>query len=93
MKRQLTEQEDQIIKDLFDRKAQFKALSAYVTTTEELTLPSGNREIIPSGTTLKIVMISRLNDFGLTPKLDAERGYRIRLNFDSSKITNIRSAA
>jgi hypothetical protein len=45
---------------------------------------------IPAGATLKIVLISRLGDFGLTDDLTAEYGYRIRLPWDSPAITNLR---
>ena len=77
---------------------------AYCNTTEPLILhkwdgkswdtqsgkPITTAVPIPTGTTLKIVMISRLGDFGLTDDLDAENGYHIRLGWESEQITNVR---
>lgn len=37
---------------------------------------------IPSGTTVKIVMVSRLGDVGITDDLGAEYGYKARIGLD-----------
>ena len=37
---------------------------------------------IPKGTTLKIVMVSRFGDCGLTDNLKADHGYHLRVDFD-----------
>ena len=45
---------------------------------------------VPAGATLKIVMISRLGDVGLTDDLAAKYDYHIRIPWDSLIITNLR---
>jgi hypothetical protein len=45
---------------------------------------------VPAGTVLKIVMVSRFGDFGLTDNLSADNGYQVRLPLDSADVTNIR---
>lgn len=45
---------------------------------------------IPPGTTLKILVISRLGDFGLTDDLKAEHGYGLRVPWDDARIINLR---
>jgi hypothetical protein len=37
---------------------------------------------IKAGTTVKIVMVSRFGDIGITEKLDKEHGYGARVNMD-----------
>mgnify|MGYP003704718659 CR=1 FL=1 len=44
----------------------------------------------PAGTTLKIVMVSRFGDCGLTDDLNAEFGYHVRIDLDSPGIRNLR---
>lgn len=44
----------------------------------------------PVGTVLKIVMVSRFDDCGLTDDLTAKRGYQCRVKWDSGMIKNIR---
>lgn len=92
--------EDDIIKELYQRKAKHELTHAYVTTTIPLPMHrwSGKHpvdensvtDMIPAGSTLKIVMVSRMGDCGLTDNLDAENGYGLRLNWDSGAMTNIR---
>lgn len=38
--------------------------------------------IIPKGTKVKIVMVSRFGDVGITDDLDKQFGYRARVSFD-----------
>lgn len=73
---------------------------AYVTTVKPLTLHKWNgihppetntaEVAVPPGTTLKIVMVSRFGDCGLTDNLQADHGYHLRLPFDDPAIENIR---
>jgi len=72
---------------------------AYCTTTEPVTMrvwhghgskPEFTEHTVPAGTTLKIVMISRLGDFGLTDELSTVHGYDVRLQFDSASIKDLR---
>lgn len=44
----------------------------------------------PAGTVLKIVMVSRFDDCGLTDDLTAQRGYHCRASWDSGQIKDIR---
>ena len=90
----------QIIHELYRRKRNFEPYSAYCTTTKPLILRvwqkrhpveenTIEREIAP-GTTLKIVMVSRLGDFGVTDDLDAKHGYHLRLPLDTDMVTDFR---
>jgi len=73
---------------------------AYVTTAGPLTLIKWNgrhpveknstEHEVPVGTTLKIVMMSRMEDFGLTDDLTAETGYHVRVPWDDARIINLR---
>ena len=98
----LTEDEEAVVKDLYQKKSEYKETTAFVTTVEEVILkkwdghhPSNDEShweivVIPPGRTLKIVMVSRFGDCGLTDDLNAVHGYHIRLNFEDPSITNIR---
>ena len=44
----------------------------------------------PAGITLKIVMVSRFDDCGLTDDLTAMNGYQRRVSWGSGEITDIR---
>ncbi len=44
------------------------------------------------GTTLQIVMVSRMGDFGLTDDLKRDFGYDVRLDFEDAAIKDIRLA-
>ena len=100
--RKLTINERLIISELYKCKANHELTHAYVTTVKEVELRCWNGihpsdddknwsiKKIPIGTTLKIVMVSRFGDCGLTDDLNAENGYHLRVNFDDSCITNIR---
>lgn len=48
-----------------------------------------DRIILP-GSTLRIVMVSRFGDCGLTDDLSAELGYSVRLNWEDAAMTDIR---
>ena len=43
---------------------------------------------LPAGTTVKIVMVSRFDDVGITEKLDTDRNYGARVPLD--KLDNLR---
>ncbi len=38
--------------------------------------------VVPAGKTVRIVMVSRLGDVGITDNLSAETGYHARITFD-----------
>ena len=72
---------------------------AYVTTTEPVVMrrwqghgndPEFIDDEVPAGRTLKVVMISRFGDFGLTDDLNAEHGYQARIEFESLAIKDLR---
>lgn len=42
-------------------------------------VPEWTERIVPAGTPVKIVMVSRLGDVGITTNLDADRGYQARV--------------
>lgn len=100
--RKLTDEEIVVIKELYRNKEEYKDTSAYVTTAKKLTLKKWNGKhpssdesnyevkLIYPGTTLKIVMVSRFGDCGLTDDLNAINGYHIRVEFDDPRISNIR---
>ncbi len=98
--RTLSQVEKDIIEQLYREKQLFKPTHAYVTTTQELSIKRWNGEHpvdentkidkIPANTTLKIVMVSRLGDCGLTDNLNAEYGYNIRVEFDCAAIKDLR---
>jgi hypothetical protein len=97
-----TKAEVEIIDELYRRKGEYKPTHAYVTVTQPVVLrkwngdhyPSTEANItnvhVPAGTTLKIVMVSRFGDCGLTDDLDADNGYSLRVDWDSEVLSNIR---
>ena len=97
-----TPEEIAIIEELYRRKDNFQNTNAYVTVTQPVVLrkwngnhyPSTEANMtdvhVPAGTTLKIVMVSRFGDCGLTDDLDADTGYSLRVDLDSDVISNIR---
>lgn len=99
-KRTIPPQEQEVIDALGKSKQQYGDLSAYVTTTQDLELITWNgnlpsidnmsRQVTPSGTTLKIVMLSKFMDFGLTDDLNATHQYKVRIPCDSVTISDIR---
>jgi len=99
-KRNLTDDEIGVIKELYQNKNDYKDTHAYVTTSTEVILkkwngihPPENNTVdfkVPPGTTLKIVMVSRFGDCGLTDDLNAVIGYHLRVDFDDPSIKDIR---
>lgn len=98
-KRQLTAEEDLVLKELWRRKQAHEAPQGYVTITEPVPLGSTDdkgpwgpnpKRIAPAGSTLKIVMVSRLGDFGLIDNLKAEYGYEVRLDWEDAAMKDIR---
>lgn len=93
-KRELSNDELVLLTSLFRAKANHRPIRAFVTLTEEI--PFGSKEggkgpwngdyekLIPAGTVMRICMVSRMGDFGLTDKLDADFGYGVRLAFDDA---------
>lgn len=96
--RKLTEVEKDNIADMYRRKSEFGILG-FVTAAAPIPMGSkdekgpwgGNPDrIIPVGQTLRIVMVSRFDDAGLTDDLKAVTGYSVRLNWEDAAITDIR---
>lgn len=88
----------EIYEALWPHKVAFKPLPpAFCTTTRPVrmtryaptTLERSEHELA-AGTTLRIVMVSRFGDFGLTDDLDATHGYGLRLDQDSEAIADFR---
>jgi hypothetical protein len=98
--RELNAREQEIIKTLYELKAKHRATIAYVTTTRELPMQRWNgkhpvdentkTDLIPAGSTLKIVMVSRFGDVGLTDDMKREHGYGLRVDIEDPAITDIR---
>lgn len=99
-KRKLTKEEDNLRAELWGKKLRHQDTHAFVTTTEPLPLRrwNGNHpydentttSTVPAGATLKIVMVSRMGDVGLTDDLTANNGYCLRLDWEDAAMTNIR---
>lgn len=98
-----TKEEEALIDELYRCKAQYHPYAAYCTTTGPMILRKWDgirrdakgeaieiEEVIPAGTTLKIVMVSRLDDFGVTDDLTATHGYHCRLFWDTMTVKDIR---
>jgi hypothetical protein len=47
------------------------------------TRPEYDEEILKAGTRVKIVMVSRLGDVGITGRLDTDNGYGARVSLES----------
>lgn len=100
--RTLTVAEETVLHKLYTAKELHLQANAYVTTTQELPMTEWNgrhpveknqtTRTIPAGTTLKIVMVSRFGDCGLTDDLEAEYGYGLRLDLVDPAITDIRTS-
>ena len=103
-RRDLTESEEAAIDVMYRRKDQHRPAGGYVTTTELVEMSEWNGDHSPSveantttkkihpGATLKIVMVSRFGDCGLSDDLDADYGYGLRLPWDHAAMSNIRLA-
>lgn len=94
-----TPEEDKAIETMYLRKAKHQPPHGYITTTAPI--PMGSKDgdgpwgpnpdrIIPAGATLKIVMVSRMGDCGLSDNLEADYGYDVRLNWEDAAMSNIR---
>jgi len=91
---------EEIFDELYRCKANFETKSAYCAATKPIELHKWNgrhpveenEEIVTvlPGSTLKIVMVSRFGDCGLTDDLEAKNGYGTRVDIDSPLITNVR---
>lgn len=46
--------------------------------------------LVPKGSTLKVVMVSRFGDCGLTDDLETDYGYGLRLDWEDAAMTDIR---
>ena len=100
--RQLNQSEKETISKLYAEREDRGCIDScsYVTTTEDLILNYWNgehpfnenmREVrVSKGATLRIVMVSRFGDCGLSEDLDAYSGYGIRLSWDDAAMTDIR---
>jgi hypothetical protein len=101
--RTLTPEEKAIVEELYRRKINMgssKPAHAYVTLTREITKNDdslslgkqvGKKQVFAAGTTLKIVMVSRFGDCGVTDNLNADSGgYFTRFQFDDPSIVDIR---
>ena len=100
MKRTISNRESEVIRGLAAAKSEHKHKTAYCTANVDVTLgiwngrhpPQENmtQVVVKKGSTLKIVMISRFGDVGLTNDLDAEHGYHTRVEPDDGSIVDIR---
>lgn len=95
-----SQREEAVINELIARKERFAPQLGFVTTTVPLRMTKWNGihpymdnvtyQPIPAGSTLRIVMISRFGDVGLTTDLGATYGYGLRVNLDDPAITDFR---
>lgn len=95
--RQLTPREEQLIDGMYADK--MRRCLGFVTIVSPIPMGSSHPDkgpwespakIIQPGATLRIVMVSRFDDCGLTDDLDAEFGYDVRLNWNDAAMTDIR---
>lgn len=62
---------------------------AYAETKKAIKGPGGGT-VIKKGVTVRIVMVSRLGDLGITTNLDAQHGYISRVEPGEGYLTNMR---
>ncbi len=95
--RTLTPAEEAHIKWMYEHKGERKL--GFITTTAPVPMGSTDdkgpwgpnpRKIIPAGRTLRIVMVSRFGDCGLTDDLKAQYGYDVRLSWEDAAMMDIR---
>jgi len=99
-KRELSPSEVQVIEEIAKAKRTYSDIVGYVTTTQDVKLITWNgkhpsednmeERVVKAGSTLKIVMFSKYNDFGLTDDLTATHIYKVRIPSDSDLISDIR---
>src|SRR3990167_679178 len=91
----------ELFDDLFEKKCQYKRYAGYAETVKDLTFqwfqcrwegnePVMKAEHVPAGTTVRIVMVSRFGDVGLSTRLDKEFGYGIRVEPTGEFLKNCR---
>ena len=95
----MTKEEEVIVRELYADKSKKAYCTSKVPLEFHRHMPvrdeNGLRydvtiDIVPAGTVLKIVMVSRFDDCGLTDSLHAKTGYQCRVLWDSGKIGDIR---
>ena len=98
--RAITASEERALVAMYQAKAAFGHLTGYCTTALPLEMHKWNGihpveqnvtlVTIPADTPLKIVMVSRFGDIGLTDDLQAEYGYHVRVMPEDDRIRDIR---
>lgn len=97
--RKTTPEEDAAIEEMYRRKSRFESPQGYITLVAPIPYGSTDDQgpwgpnplrIIPAGTSMKIVMVSRFDDCGLSDDLAAEWGYDVRLGWDDAAMSHIR---
>lgn len=96
----MTDADKAVIDEMFKAKARGRMPKAFCVAAKPLVLQKWNQrrpgepeytEVpIPAGTPLKIVMVSRFGDVGLTDDLDAVNGYHIRVFPSDDQIKDLR---
>ena len=91
---------ERIRNELYRKKSNHEQYHAYCTVRKPLVLKKWNKvypvdenmtyQQVNPGTTLKIVMVSRLGDFGVTDDLEASHGYHLRLDWDTDSVSGFR---
>jgi len=81
--------DEQVLQELFEAKfvGQGPHKTAYCVAQRDIEDREGN--VWPKGTRLKIVMVSRFGDVGLTDGLQKTRGYTTRVMPDSGAIADL----
>lgn len=100
-KRTITPDEQKVLEYLSENKKNYSDIRGFVTVTQDVKLITWNKKhpvddnmettVVPAGTTLRICMLSRFNDFGLTDDVDGkDLGYKVRIPIDSVILSDIR---
>lgn len=100
MERELSPQEESVVRALYEAKGRHQDMTAYCTAAKPITISHWNGRhpveentqevVVAPGATLKIVMVSRLGDMGLTDDLSVQHGYGARKDTHSSFLSDIR---
>lgn len=98
--RDISPEEKQVVEAMVQTKKDFGTVEGYVTLNEDTKLITWDKNlpvetsmvetIVPLGTTLRIVTISKFNDFGLTNDLAEPHGYKVRIPIDAALLSDIR---